>query len=396
MISETSRQVSPWFGDRGVQASTAFTAFALAFNLVTADSPGEQVVGLLVVSPMLAAVLVERALRVWLALAIALAAFVLAALRIGMDWDTAELARLTSLLISAVIGFVAAQARIDAAGRLVALGEVAKTAQLAIMRMDPPKAEGVDAAVRYLSASTDARIGGDAYEALLTPFGLRVLVADARGKGLSAVLSSAVVLGAFREWAFVEEDLGELILRMDTSAARELDGVDFVTALVAEFAHDELQYVAAGHPAPVMMRGAEARVLDVTPAPPLSLIAAAGVSPEVGSLRVARDDVFLMFSDGLTDSRDVNGDFFLVRDSIMRVAAWAADVEECADGVLADLKDFVRGDLEDDVALVALRITKEVPPLPQPSDEQSLLLTPTPEPGQERSVVQHIRRDRHG
>ena len=123
-----------------------------------------------------------------------------------------------------------------------------------------------------MSASTEANIGGDAYEALLTPFGLRVLVADARGKGLPAVLSSAVAVGAFREWAFVEEDLGDLICRMNASVGREVADVDFVTALVAEFCDDQLRYVAAGHPAPVLLRDGSARELEVHTVPPLSLI----------------------------------------------------------------------------------------------------------------------------
>ncbi len=363
MISETSRRVQPWYRDRGVQASTAFTVALTVFNVAAADGVSQQVYGVLVVSPMLAAVLVQRAWRVVIAGVIALVAFAIGSTYLDVGWDDSQLVRLTVLIIGVVVGFVAAQARLNDAKRLVALGEVAKMAQRAIMRIDPPKAEGVDAAVRYVSASREASIGGDAYEALLTPFGLRVLVADARGKGLPAVLSSAVAMGAFREWAFVEADLGDLIARMNTSVAREVDDADFVTALVAEFCDDQLRYVCAGHPWPLLMRDGSARELEVKTVPPLSLIPD-DMTPEVASLRVRRDDVFLMFSDGLTDSRNVDGHFFGVSDSLMRVAAHAATVEECADGVLNELRDFVEDDLEDDVALVALRVTKSIEPLP--------------------------------
>jgi serine phosphatase RsbU (regulator of sigma subunit) len=263
---------------------------------------------------------------------------------------------------------VAAESRLKDRRRFLALGEVAKTAQTAIMRMTPPEAEGVDAAVRYVSASTEANIGGDAYEALLTPFGLRVLVADARGKGLPAVLSSAVAIGAFREWAFVEEDLSDLICRMDASVAREVEDVDFVTALVAEFRDDELRYSCAGHPRPILLRQGTARELPAEAAPPLSLIRPY-ITPKVARVRMQKDDVVLMFSDGLTDSRNEHGEFFGVSDALLRVAEHAVSVEECADGVLAELRDFVQGDLEDDVALVALRITKPVESLP-PEEER--------------------------
>lgn len=110
------------------------------------------------------------------------------------------------------------------------------------------------------------------------------------------------------------------------------------------------------------MRNGMAHELDVKPVPPLSLIAGDS-TPQVASLLVRKGDVIMMFSDGLTDSRNVHGEFFGVSDSLVRVAAHAANVEECADGVLNDLREFVKEDLEDDVALVALRVTKAVEPL---------------------------------
>ena len=359
MISEAVRRVQPWYRDSGIQASTAFTVAVLIFNEVRSDSPASQINGLLAVAPMLAAVLVQRTTRVLIAAGIAVVAFFATSASAGMEFDTSQGARLIGILVASIVGLFAAESRLKDTHRLLALGEVAKTAQRAIMRMTPPEAEGVDAAVRYVSASTEANIGGDAYEALLTPFGLRVLVADARGKGLPAVLSSSVAVGAFREWAFVEKDLGDLMCRMNVSVAREVADADFVTALVAEFRDDELRYVCAGHPRPLLMRDGAAEELPTKTVAPLSLISE-GVTPPVSGLRMMKVAVVVMFSDGLTDSRNRHGEFFGVSDALLRVAAHAATVEECADGVLEELRDFVEGDLEDDVALVALRVTKRV------------------------------------
>jgi len=362
VISEAVRRVKPWYQDSGVLASTAFTATVLLFNEVKSANPSDQVNGLLVAAPLLAAVLVQRARRVLIATAVALAAFFIASATSEVEFDTAQTARLVAMVVTSIVGLVAADSRLKEARRMLALGEVAKTAQRAIMRMTPPDVDGVDAAVRYVSASTEANIGGDAYEALLTPYGLRVLVADARGKGLPAVLTSAVAVGAFREWAFVEPDLADLICRMDASVGREVNDADFVTALVAEFRDDELHYVCAGHPSPILMRDGDAREMPTETIPPLSLIA--DVVPKVTSARMRRDDVVLMFSDGLTDSRNLRGEFFEVSGALLRVAEHAADVEECADGILRELRDFVKGDLDDDVALVALRVTAHIEALP--------------------------------
>lgn len=362
MITETARRLQPWYRDPGVQASTAFSVAVLAFNAARSDSVVDQVGGLFAASPLLAAVLVQRVERVLIASVIATVAFLGGSALVGMEFDAAQGVRLSGMVVTSVVGLAAAQSRLREQRRMMALGEVAKTAQRAIMRIEPPKVDGVDAAVRYVSASTEANIGGDAYEAVLTPFGLRVLVADARGKGLPAVLTSAVAVGAFREWAYVEEDLGALICRMDASVGREVGDADFVTALVAEFENDSFRYVCAGHPKPVLLRDGVASELDVEASPPLSLIAGSH-QPVVRELTMKRDDVVFLFSDGLSDSRNHNGDFFGVSEALLRVVEHAADVEECADGVLLELKNFVEGDLDDDVALVALRVTDSVDPL---------------------------------
>ena len=60
MISEKARRVQPWYRDRGVQASTVFTVSVTAFNLVAAESSGQQVYGILAVAPMLHCKRAER------------------------------------------------------------------------------------------------------------------------------------------------------------------------------------------------------------------------------------------------------------------------------------------------------------------------------------------------
>lgn len=367
MISDQLARPCPWYRDRGLVASTAFTVAVLAYNLA-ADAVGEQVHGVLAASPMLAAVLVERVSRVAWATLVAVIAVVIGTLPIHADWDTSQYIRLGSVLLTGIVGTFAADVRLRNQRRLVAMREVAKTAQRAVMRMTPPQAEGVDAAVRYVSATEAANIGGDAYEALLTPFGLRVLVADARGKGLPAVLSSAVALGAFREWAYEERELIDLIDRMDASVTREVADEDFVTALVAEFSGNRLTYVAAGHPAPVLLRDGHARSLDVQPSPPLSLISE-GKRPSVGAVLLRRGDVVLMFTDGLADARNEVGEFFAVGAALERVARDALSVDECADGLLAELREYIHADLEDDVAMVALRVTDPVERLTEEGSE---------------------------
>ncbi|WP_127354777.1 hypothetical protein [Actinacidiphila soli] len=75
-----------------------------------------------------------------------------------------------------------------------AVRSVAEAAQQAVLRSPGPSVGDVRLAVRYASAADAAQIGGDLYEVLETPHGVRALVGDVRGKGLDAVQTAAVTL----------------------------------------------------------------------------------------------------------------------------------------------------------------------------------------------------------
>ncbi|MFD0385260.1 PP2C family protein-serine/threonine phosphatase [Streptomyces stramineus] len=107
---------------------------------------------------------------------------------------------------------------------------VAEAAQRTLLRPPPERIGPLRTAVRYLAAAAEARVGGDLYEALATPFGTRLLIGDVRGKGLAAIETAADVLGTFREAAQVEPDLAVVARRLDAAVVRRRPGEEFVTA----------------------------------------------------------------------------------------------------------------------------------------------------------------------
>jgi serine phosphatase RsbU (regulator of sigma subunit) len=124
-----------------------------------------------------------------------------------------------------------------------------------LLRSVPLSAGPLRVAVSYTSAVAEARIGGDLYEVVASPHGVRVIVGDVQGKGLAAVETAAVVLGAFREAAHDEPDLMGVGERLERSVARELEGEKFVTAILAESGSDhEVVFLNYGHPDPVGVR----------------------------------------------------------------------------------------------------------------------------------------------
>jgi hypothetical protein len=67
---------------------------------------------------------------------------------------------------------------------LAAVRSVAEAAQHALLRPVPATVGPFQVAVRYSAAAAEARIGGDLYALLPTPYGVRLIVGDVRGKGL--------------------------------------------------------------------------------------------------------------------------------------------------------------------------------------------------------------------
>lgn len=130
------------------------------------------------------------------------------------------------------LAVLAAANRIRREERLRQMTVIAETAQRAILRTLPETMGEVGLAARYVSASAEALVGGDLYEVAATPFGVRVIVGDVRGKGLEAVQTAATVLGAFRASAFTEPDLAELARKIDVALAPTLGEEDFVTAIL--------------------------------------------------------------------------------------------------------------------------------------------------------------------
>lgn len=344
----------PWYRDRGLIAGLALCLFVLVFNVLQ-RSPGQQITGTLAAAPILTAVLTARAARVLICTAAAsLIAIAALSFNQSQDGESVEWLRVTLIVLCGLAGYAAARIRLREQAQLVGMREVARSAQRAIMTPSAPAVHGLDAAVRYASATRYAYIGGDAYESADTDYGLRLLVADARGKGLGAIRTSAVAIGAFREWAHAEPDLCQILMRMDQSITRETGPENFVTALIAEIELTDLRYCAAGHPPPLLLRSGCVGALPLKPSPPLSMVNEYG-PPTLETMVLEPEDVVLLYTDGLTEARNHAGMFFPVEDVVVRINEPNKPIDQIADDLISELREFVDSELNDDVAFVMLR-----------------------------------------
>ncbi|KAB1149500.1 serine/threonine-protein phosphatase [Streptomyces luteolifulvus] len=275
------------------------------------------------------------------------------------------------LAVGGVLAVLACAVRVRDERRLLHIQDVAETTRRTVLRPLPSGWGGLDHAAVYLAADSEARVGGDFYDIQPGPHGTRVLLGDVQGKGLGAVEAAAALLGTFREAAYHEADLSAVARRLETRMLRHrvhtvslghADGDRFATAVLLGFPEPGgLELVAFGHEPPLLVGPDGVRALPPGDGLPLGLgeLAADG-PPPVRRMPLAPGTTLLLTTDGVSEARDGDGEFYPLADEVARAVA--------ADPGVADpgsLVAFVRdgtlrhcgGHLADDTTIFAVRQT---------------------------------------
>jgi serine phosphatase RsbU (regulator of sigma subunit) len=249
--------------------------------------------------------------------------------------------------------------------------DIAAAVQRAVLP-DPPKRSGpLRFTARYEAAQADAQIGGDLYAVVDTPFGVRCMIGDVRGKGMESVRAVATSICTFREAAMQEPNLTALLERLEravtldteqSGGVAELEG--FVTGVVAEFSRHgrEVRLVNRGHPAPVLFLADTVRYVEPGQSGlPLGMTALAAGPECVDTVTFPEGATLLLYTDGITEARNEKGAFY---DIVGRFAGRRyPDPDALLDDLLADVHRHSGGRRTDDMALLAITHT------PTPHDD---------------------------
>ncbi|MFF0461734.1 PP2C family protein-serine/threonine phosphatase [Streptomyces mexicanus] len=263
----------------------------------------------------------------------------------------------TSFLALAVNRILARQGR-----RLAQARDVAEIAQRAVLPDPPRRAGPVAVAARYVAADTEARIGGDLYAVQSTPFGVRAIIGDVRGKGLGAVSTVSVLIGAFRVEAESAASPADLADRLDAALARggTTDGwEDFTTAVLVQISPDgrTAHVCNRGHPPPYLVHERAVRALEPSShAVPLGMrlpgTAADGAAP-TDVFPLPEGASLLLVTDGVTEARDARGVFY---DPCRRLPPGVyAHPRRLVDALVRDVSCWTGGRNQDDMAVLALK-----------------------------------------
>jgi hypothetical protein len=329
----------------GLGAALALLAVISAVEL--ADGTRANYIGLFVAVPFLAAVFAswQTVLAIGVLTTAVGVVFVAADERLGVT----GMVNVLGIVLATGVAAAVATVRQRQAAQIAELLRLAAVAQQAVLRPLGPQLGSLHVAGRYISATAAADIGGDLYEALDTPYGVRVIIGDVRGKGLDAVRLASIVLGSYRHVAYERPDLRAIVADLDRAVARSVGDEDFVTAALVEERGGTLTIVNCGHPAPLLLRRGQVIALEPpATAPPLGFMPVARPRVE----RLEPGDRLLLFTDGLGEARR-DGEFFPTTDRAWRLLGHGTVGDGLASLETA-LIDWVHGQLEDDIALVLL------------------------------------------
>ncbi|WP_324783054.1 GAF domain-containing SpoIIE family protein phosphatase [Streptomyces sp. H51] len=153
-------------------------------------------------------------------------------------------------------------------------------------------------------------VAGDSFDYALNDDILHVAMIDAMGHGLGAATMATVAIGAYRHARRFGIGLTEIYAYMDDAVAKEFGADHFVTAQMMRLDTTTglLQWVNAGHPAPMLVR--DHRVTRRLVGPTTLPVGLGGAQPEVSELGLKRGDRVLCFTDGLIEEHTAGGEQF--------------------------------------------------------------------------------------
>ena len=342
-------------------------AFCTLLDLLS--GPGQVVIGLLAMGPLVAAILLGRVATV----AYGLAALALA-VGVGFynEQYTAETVfaqslRILGVVVSGVLAVVACTLRLRREAVLARLNTEAATSRAAVqlaarlqrsLLTEPPPVPGLEMAVRYLPAMRHAQVGGDWYDAFPLADGATMLViGDVAGHDVAAAATMAQARGVLRGIASTVTGSPAAVLSALDRALLQLRVDTLMTVAVATVHPDPdgetrtLTWSSAGHP-PLVLMSAQGAVSVLRRPSDLLL----GISPTARrtdhTVRLSPGDTVLLYTDGLVERRGSTldeGTAWLVR---ALTPLTGQPLEQLCDALL----EGMAGAVPDDVAVLAVRV----------------------------------------
>ena len=241
---------------------------------------------------------------------------------------------------------------------------LAKTLQRSLLPQRIAEIPGVEAAVRYRAAAEGTQVGGDFYDLFPTEEGRwAIVMGDVCGKGARAAALTGLARHTIRSVAMLEGDPRVILARLNDAIMREGEddrAPQFCTVAYATLERDgegtRLRVSSGGHPLPLLVRrnGSVEKVGE-----PGLLLGVFG-DPEVTEreIKLAPGEAVLFYTDGVIESRRGGEAFGEERLCEVLASCAGSDADAIVDRVEAAVTGFTSDHRSDDIAVLAIRVTR--------------------------------------
>ena len=230
----------------------------------------------------------------------------------------------------------------------------AEEIQRALLPKELPQIAGLDIAVAWRPAEA---VGGDFFDVLkFADHSVGVCIADVAGKGMPAALLMSSAQALLKSLAAETITPGKLCARVNSAVCENIVANRFISCFYAllDTRTQTLSYTNAGHYAPMLIRdGCCLRLADGG--------SVLGVFPDeiytTQTVGLRHGDCLVLFTDGVTEAQDENGDEFgeeRLQELLMTNANLSA--ASLREKIIAAVTEFGNGSFYDDVTLLVLKV----------------------------------------
>jgi phosphoserine phosphatase RsbU/P len=199
-------------------------------------------------------------------------------------------------------------------------------------------------------------VGGDYFDVFpMKDDRTAFLIADVSGKGLGAALLTTMLQGALSGMTMGADPAG-VFNHINNFLCEHSEVGKFATLFFGVLGrHGDLEYINAGHPSPLLLRGGEIAEPFTEGSLPVGLVAAADY--KIARVTLEAGDTLVLFSDGVTEAVDPDDELFGVprlREAL--AGQHDAPLDHLQKTVFDSIEKFSRGASQaDDITLLLVR-----------------------------------------
>lgn len=236
--------------------------------------------------------------------------------------------------------------------------EIARQIQFSLLPSVLPEQPGVAFAGICIPA---AHVGGDYYDIFLRGEQVvDIVIADVSGHSVGAALIMAETRSLLRARVYSATTAPDILSLLNELLYEDLTNAElFITMFYMKYnvSSHILSFASAGHNRPLLLREGEKTCIELD-AEGLILGVMKAVDFEDKSFLMLSGDLLLLYTDGITEAQNANGDFFGIdRLGRLIVENHSKHPREIIDSVLESVTAFCQSrPIQDDISIVILKI----------------------------------------